>query len=115
MYLGIFLKTGSLLSQEFLSSFLREKEVKIYSFVSGNNRRLEGKKVLLLESSAKQEYTPQEQYSNRVVALNQQTRTLLSSLGAWQHIEAVRYCPVRKMQVVLYAFYSFSQSELLNY
>ncbi|XP_070167133.1 ubiquinone biosynthesis monooxygenase COQ6, mitochondrial [Polyergus mexicanus] len=65
----------------------------------GNNRRLEGKTVLLLESSAKQEYTPQEQYSNRVVALNQQTRILLSSLGAWQHIEAVRYCPVQKMQV----------------
>ncbi|XP_029172891.1 ubiquinone biosynthesis monooxygenase COQ6, mitochondrial [Nylanderia fulva] len=65
----------------------------------GNNRILEGKKVLLLEGSAKQKYTPQEQYSNRVVALNQQTRTLLSSLGAWKHIEAVRYCPVRKMQI----------------
>ncbi|XP_032667953.1 ubiquinone biosynthesis monooxygenase COQ6, mitochondrial [Odontomachus brunneus] len=64
-----------------------------------NNRRLEAKKVLLLEGSDKHEYTPQEQYSNRVVALNQQTRILLSSLGAWQHIEAVRYCPVKKMQV----------------
>ncbi|XP_014477633.1 PREDICTED: ubiquinone biosynthesis monooxygenase COQ6, mitochondrial isoform X2 [Dinoponera quadriceps] len=64
-----------------------------------NNHRLEGKKVLLLEGSDKQEYTPQEQYSNRVVALNQQTRILLSSLGVWQHIEEVRYCPVKKMQV----------------
>ncbi|EFN75738.1 ubiquinone biosynthesis monooxygenase COQ6, mitochondrial isoform X3 [Harpegnathos saltator] len=64
-----------------------------------NNRRLEGKKVLLLEGSNKHEYTSQQQYSNRVVALNQQTRILLSSLGAWQHIEAVRYCPVKKMQV----------------
>lgn len=64
-----------------------------------NNRILESTKVLLLEGSGKHKYTPQEQYSNRVVALNQQTRTLLSSLGAWQHIEAVRYCPIRKMQV----------------
>ncbi|XP_011696914.1 PREDICTED: ubiquinone biosynthesis monooxygenase COQ6 isoform X1 [Wasmannia auropunctata] len=64
-----------------------------------NNRRLAGKKILLLEGSPKQEYTPQEQYSNRVVALNQQTRTLLSSIGAWKHIEAVRCSPVRRMQV----------------
>ncbi|XP_025993272.1 ubiquinone biosynthesis monooxygenase COQ6, mitochondrial [Solenopsis invicta] len=64
-----------------------------------NNRRLASKKVLLLEGNAKQEYTPQEQYSNRVVALNQQTRTLLSSIGAWKHIEAVRCSPVRRMQV----------------
>ncbi|KYM93567.1 PREDICTED: ubiquinone biosynthesis monooxygenase COQ6, mitochondrial [Cyphomyrmex costatus] len=64
-----------------------------------NNRRLANRKILLLESNAKQEYTPQEQYSNRVVALNQQTRTLLSSIGAWKHIEAVRYSPVRRMQV----------------
>ncbi|XP_018357936.1 PREDICTED: ubiquinone biosynthesis monooxygenase COQ6, mitochondrial [Trachymyrmex cornetzi] len=64
-----------------------------------NNRRLAGKKILLLEGNAKQEYIPQEQYSNRVVVLNQQTRTLLSSIGAWKHIEAVRYSPVRKMQV----------------
>nr|XP_012230961.1 PREDICTED: ubiquinone biosynthesis monooxygenase COQ6-like [Linepithema humile] len=59
-----------------------------------NNRRLEDKKVLLLEGSAKKEYKLQEQYSNRVVALNQETRTLLSSLGVWKHIEATRFCPV---------------------
>ncbi|XP_076284466.1 ubiquinone biosynthesis protein COQ6, mitochondrial [Lasioglossum baleicum] len=64
-----------------------------------NNRKLECKNILLLEGSNKVEYKLQEQYSNRVVALNQQTRTLLSSIGAWQHIEAVRYCPVRKMQI----------------
>ncbi|XP_018310789.1 ubiquinone biosynthesis monooxygenase COQ6, mitochondrial [Mycetomoellerius zeteki] len=64
-----------------------------------NNQKLAGKKILLLEGNVKQEYTPQEQYSNRVVALNQQTRTLLSSIGAWKHIEAVRYSPVRQMQV----------------
>lgn len=74
----------------------------MYLFTSANNQRLEDKKVLLLEGSAKQEYKSQEQYSNRVVALNQETRILLSSLGAWKHIEAVRFCPVRKMQVVFH-------------
>ncbi|KOC63288.1 Ubiquinone biosynthesis monooxygenase COQ6 [Habropoda laboriosa] len=64
-----------------------------------NNRKLECKKILLLESGKKLEDEPREQYSNRVVALNQQTYILLSSIGAWQHIEATRYCAVRKMQV----------------
>ncbi|XP_011874711.1 PREDICTED: ubiquinone biosynthesis monooxygenase COQ6 isoform X2 [Vollenhovia emeryi] len=64
-----------------------------------NNRRLAGKRILLLEGNVKQEYTPPEQYSNRVVALNQQTRTLLSSIGAWKHIEAIRCSPVQRMQV----------------
>ncbi|CAK9809070.1 Ubiquinone biosynthesis monooxygenase COQ6, mitochondrial [Anthophora plagiata] len=64
-----------------------------------NNRKLECKKVLLLESGKKLEDKPQKQYSNRVVALNQQTYILLSSIGAWQHIEAARYCAVQKMQV----------------
>ncbi|XP_054010694.1 ubiquinone biosynthesis monooxygenase COQ6, mitochondrial [Hylaeus anthracinus] len=63
------------------------------------NRRLENKSILLLEGGKQRVYKPQEQYSNRVVALNQQTRTLLSSIGAWQHIEAIRCCAVRKMQV----------------
>ncbi|CAB0038602.1 unnamed protein product [Trichogramma brassicae] len=64
-----------------------------------NNRRLESKKILLLEASNKFSYTPQEKYSNRVVALNKNTRILLSSIGAWKHIESVRHTPVRKMQV----------------
>ncbi|XP_012265958.1 ubiquinone biosynthesis monooxygenase COQ6, mitochondrial [Athalia rosae] len=64
-----------------------------------NNRVLEEKRVLLLESGNKQNYHVQNKYSNRVVALNRQTRTLLSSIGAWQHVEAVRYAPVKKMQV----------------
>ncbi|XP_031774078.1 ubiquinone biosynthesis monooxygenase COQ6, mitochondrial isoform X1 [Apis florea] len=64
-----------------------------------NNRKLECKKILLLESNKQHEYKSQEKYSNRVVALNKQTRCLLSSIGAWQHIEAIRYSTVRKMQV----------------
>lgn len=69
-------------------------------FVTANNRKLECKKILLLESGKQFEYNFEEKYSNRVVALNQQTRTLLSSIGAWQHIKATRYCTVRKMQVL---------------
>ncbi|KAK9306057.1 hypothetical protein QLX08_003119 [Tetragonisca angustula] len=64
-----------------------------------NNRKLECKKILLLESGRQFEYKFEEKYSNRVVALNQQTRTLFSSIGAWQHIKATRYCTVQKMQV----------------
>lgn len=63
---------------------------------------LESKKIVLLEGRKKSEYKQNENYSNRVVALNQQTRTLLSSIGAWKHIENNRYCSVRKMQVSLY-------------
>lgn len=55
----------------------------------------------MLEGGNKQKYEPKEQYSNRVVALNKQTRVLLSSIGAWKHIEAVRFTPVRKMQVII--------------
>ncbi|XP_033228541.1 ubiquinone biosynthesis monooxygenase COQ6, mitochondrial [Belonocnema kinseyi] len=64
-----------------------------------NNKTLESKSVLLLEGGNKHKYEPSERYSNRVVALNQQSRTLLSSIGAWRHVEEVRYTPVRKMQV----------------
>ncbi|XP_015119994.1 ubiquinone biosynthesis monooxygenase COQ6, mitochondrial [Diachasma alloeum] len=63
------------------------------------NRCFEGKKIVLLEGSQKHKYVKKENYSNRVIALNKQTRTLLSSVGAWKHIEATRFTPVRKMQV----------------
>lgn len=65
---------------------------------------MQSQKILLLEGGNKHEYKQDEKYSNRVVALNQQTRTLLSSIGAWKHIEAGRYAPVRKMQVIKHIF-----------
>ncbi|KAJ8674353.1 hypothetical protein QAD02_005615 [Eretmocerus hayati] len=64
-----------------------------------NNKRLASKKILLLEGSGKHHYEVKENYSNRVVALNKHTRTLLSNIGAWKHIESVRATPVRKMQI----------------
>ncbi|XP_063985532.1 ubiquinone biosynthesis monooxygenase COQ6, mitochondrial [Diachasmimorpha longicaudata] len=63
------------------------------------NRCFEGKKIVLVEGSGKLKYVQKENYSNRVVALNKQTRTLLSSIGVWKHIDAARFTPVRKMQV----------------
>lgn len=68
-------------------------------FFAACNQILESKKVLLLEGSSKKDYTLPEKYSNRVVALNQQTHTLMSSIGAWKHIESARFSPVKKMQV----------------
>ncbi|XP_023246748.1 ubiquinone biosynthesis monooxygenase COQ6, mitochondrial [Copidosoma floridanum] len=64
-----------------------------------NNKRLQDKKILLLERGKHQTFVPKEQYSNRVVALNKHTRILLSSIGVWRHIQAVRFTPVKKMQV----------------
>lgn len=55
----------------------------------------------MLEGGNKHEYKPSKQYSNRVVALNQLSRTLLSSIGAWKHVSEIRYAPVRKMQVII--------------
>jgi len=73
-----------------------------------------GRKILLLEGNARQEYISQEQYSNRVVALNQQTRTLLSSIGAWKHIEAVRCSAVQKMQVFYISFRYFKINYIIK-
>lgn len=67
--------------------------------IAANNVHLDSKRILLLEGLSKQEYKFPENYSNRVVSLNQQTYTLLASIGAWKHIEATRFSPVKKMQV----------------
>ncbi|XP_011312288.1 ubiquinone biosynthesis monooxygenase COQ6 isoform X1 [Fopius arisanus] len=63
------------------------------------NRSFAAKEIVLLEGTHKHKYKTKENYSNRVVALNKQTRTLLSSIGAWKHIKSARFTPVRKMQV----------------
>ncbi|GJQ85618.1 putative ubiquinone biosynthesis monooxygenase [Trypoxylus dichotomus] len=63
------------------------------------NSKLSNRRILLLEASKDFNWTPTEKYSNRVVALNPNTRKLLDGIGAWKHIEAVRYAPVLKLQV----------------
>ncbi|KAJ8723971.1 hypothetical protein PYW07_007951 [Mythimna separata] len=56
-------------------------------------------KVLLLEGSPNKTFQLKPEYSNRVVALNQNTKTLMNSLNVWRHVEKMRLQPVRHMQV----------------
>lgn len=71
----------------------------LFSYFKAGNRSIQSKRILLLEGGTKQQYKQNENYSNRVLSLNQHTRTLLSSIGVWKNIEAHRLAPVRKMQV----------------
>ncbi|XP_057372852.1 ubiquinone biosynthesis monooxygenase COQ6, mitochondrial-like [Daphnia carinata] len=64
----------------------------------GRNDRLKNQKILLLESSNYKELNLSE-YNLRVCALNLNSKLLLESLGAWQHIVNARYSPVKKMQI----------------
>ncbi|XP_026735257.1 ubiquinone biosynthesis monooxygenase COQ6, mitochondrial [Trichoplusia ni] len=63
------------------------------------NSLLSNLKVLLLEASPKSDYQLKSEYSNRVVALNQNTKALMTSLNIWKHVEDMRLQPVRYMQV----------------
>ncbi|XP_025833722.1 ubiquinone biosynthesis monooxygenase COQ6, mitochondrial [Agrilus planipennis] len=83
----------------------------------GKNTKLANKTILLLEGSKQFQWEPKEQYSNRVVALNLNTKSLLSSIGAWNHIAAVRYGSVKSMQVwdaVSDAMIQFNQDDYLD-
>ncbi|XP_011505324.1 PREDICTED: putative ubiquinone biosynthesis monooxygenase COQ6 [Ceratosolen solmsi marchali] len=64
-----------------------------------NNKCLQSKKILLLEAGNKQKYVSNDQYSNRVVALNKYSKLLLSNIGAWKHIQSHRFTPIVKMQI----------------
>ncbi|KAI9560575.1 hypothetical protein GHT06_011523 [Daphnia sinensis] len=64
----------------------------------GRNDRLKNKRILLLESSNYKELNLTA-YNLRVCALNLNSKLLLESLGAWQHIVNARCSPVKKMQV----------------
>ncbi|XP_013184452.2 ubiquinone biosynthesis monooxygenase COQ6, mitochondrial [Amyelois transitella] len=83
----------------------------------GKNSVLQHLKILLLESSPNKKYELTKEYSNRVVALNQNTKTLMNSLDIWEHVEKMRLQPVRNMQVwdaCSDALISFSSSEMLE-
>lgn len=62
---------------------------------------------MLLEAGKQPKWECKEQYSNRVSALNPNTRKLLDSIGAWKHIELFRCAPVRKLQVVSVLTFNF--------
>lgn len=64
----------------------------------GKSDFLASKKILLLESSSQKQLTLAS-YNARVSALNHGSKSLLESLGAWQHIEKTRFASIKKMQV----------------
>ncbi|KAJ4436623.1 hypothetical protein ANN_16754, partial [Periplaneta americana] len=61
--------------------------------------RLSEKKILLLEGGPKHSGDLKTHYSNRVSSLNSGTKSLMKSIGAWEHITNARYKSVKKMQV----------------
>lgn len=63
------------------------------------NPMLSGKKILLIEGSPKKEWKLQQKYSNRVSSLNEATKQLLTSIGAWKHMQDLRFKHVKTMKV----------------
>ncbi|CAJ0940806.1 unnamed protein product [Ranitomeya imitator] len=66
----------------------------------GSHPHLRHKRILLLEAGQRKVWEPlPEQFSNRVSSITPGSATLLSSIGAWDHICAMRLKPVKRMQV----------------
>ncbi|MCI4382684.1 hypothetical protein PGIGA_G00017610 [Pangasianodon gigas] len=66
----------------------------------GFDPNLQGRKILLLEAGPKKEMDQvPEVYSTRVSSISPGSATLLSGLGAWDHIVNLRCKPYQKMQV----------------
>lgn len=58
----------------------------------------QGKKVVVIEGVAPASFHHEQMMDIRVSAISQSSVTLLDSLGAWQHIEAMRVCPYRRLE-----------------
>lgn len=58
-----------------------------------------GLKVAVLESTAPEDYHPEQAHDLRVSALSIASKTLMESVGAWQNITSRRFCPFRRMRV----------------
>ncbi|KAB7504594.1 Ubiquinone biosynthesis monooxygenase COQ6, mitochondrial, partial [Armadillidium nasatum] len=65
----------------------------------GQSRRLDDRKILVLEKQNERAWSLPEEYSNRVCALNPHTKKLFTQLGAWNTVTDLRAQPVKKMQV----------------
>lgn len=66
----------------------------------GLEPNLEGKKILLLEADKKKEmHRVPEAYSTRVSSISPGSASLLSGIGAWDHIVKLRCKPYQRMQV----------------
>lgn len=57
-------------------------------------------KILLLEGGPEKTKPLSEKFSNRVSALNPQTKELLENIDVWKHIANNRYAPVKRLQVL---------------
>lgn len=66
----------------------------------GMDPNLEGRKILLLEAGKKKvmDKVP-DTYSTRVTSITPGSATLLSGIGAWEHITQMRCKPYKKLQV----------------
>ncbi|XP_055926115.1 ubiquinone biosynthesis monooxygenase COQ6, mitochondrial-like [Argiope bruennichi] len=66
----------------------------------GSSSLLSGKRMLLLETSSKTDYTiDPDRYSNRVCALNKNTKQLFDSFQTWDKICRIRMKEVKKMVI----------------
>ncbi|XP_076017847.1 ubiquinone biosynthesis monooxygenase COQ6, mitochondrial [Genypterus blacodes] len=66
----------------------------------GMDPNLAGKKILLLEAGNRKVMdTVPSSYSTRVSSISPGSASLLSGLGAWEHITNMRFKPYQKMQV----------------
>lgn len=84
----------------------------LYQF-SAKDSLLSSLKVLLLESSSQSKFDMKPEYSNRVVALNQSTKSLMNSLNIWERVEDMRVQPVRYMQVGTSNFLTYESMQPL--
>ncbi|XP_072929950.1 ubiquinone biosynthesis monooxygenase COQ6, mitochondrial [Epargyreus clarus] len=85
--------------------------------VMGKTSLLSNLRVLLLEGSPDKKFELKPEYSNRVVALSQNTKTLMNSINVWGHIEKMRLQPVRHMQVwdaCSDALITFSSTDIMD-
>ncbi|XP_077477829.1 ubiquinone biosynthesis monooxygenase COQ6, mitochondrial [Stigmatopora argus] len=66
----------------------------------GMHPNLSDKKILLLEAGNKKvmDKAP-DSYSTRVSSISPGSATLLSGIGAWEHVKKLRFKPYKKMQV----------------
>ncbi|XP_054258128.1 ubiquinone biosynthesis monooxygenase COQ6, mitochondrial [Macrosteles quadrilineatus] len=60
---------------------------------------LSSHKILLLESNKPKQWSLSPAYSNRVSSVNEATKHLMESIGAWEHISKARFKPVMNMKV----------------
>ncbi|MED6271253.1 putative ubiquinone biosynthesis monooxygenase, partial [Characodon lateralis] len=84
----------------------------------GMDPNLAGKKILLLEAGHKKvmDRVPGT-YSTRVSSISPGSATLLSGIGAWEHITRMRYKPYKRMQVwdaCSDALITFDKEDLLD-